>query len=135
MSFRVTRPQDVPTVPTPNGVVTWHPVRHHLAISAFGCNAYTGNAGDVVVELHDEDAHEELYVVLHGAARFTVDGEEFAAPQGTLVLVTPPSHRVAVATAPDTTVLAVGAEPGRAYEISEWERRWRAEAAPGASPS
>lgn len=134
MSFRVTRPEDVPTVPTPSEVVTWHPVRHHLGIGAFGCNAYTGGPGDVVVEPHHEDRHEELYVVVRGAARFIVDGEAFAAPQGTLVFVTPPSHRVATATAPDTTILAVGAEPGRAYAISEWEQRWREGATPGGSP-
>ena len=129
MSFRVTRPEEVPTIPAPGEVVTWHPVRHHLGISAFGCNAYTGGPGDVVVEPHDEDRHEELYVVLRGAARFTVDGEELAAPQGTLVFVTPPSQRAATATAPDTTILAIGAEPGQSFAVSEWEERWRGEGA------
>ena len=129
MSVRVVRPEDVPPEDTPvEQGLTWHPVRHHLGIEAFGCNAYTGAAaGDLVVEAHDEDEHQELYVVLHGAARFTVDGEAIDAPQGTLVFVTPPSHRTAVATEPGTTVLAVGAAPGQRFEISEWERRWRGE--------
>ena len=129
MSFRIARPEEIPPEDTPveEGLV-WHPVRHHLGIEAFGCNAYTGaQPGDLVIEAHDEDADQELYVVLQGAARFTVDGEAFDAAQGTLVFVTPPSHRTAVATEPGTTVLAVGAEPGKAFTVSEWERRWRGE--------
>ncbi len=127
MSHRVARPEEIPAPPVPGDVVTWHPVRHHLAINAFGCNAYTGDPGELVVEPHDEDRHEELYVVLSGSARFTVDGDEFDAPQGTLVFVTPPSQRAATATATGTTILAIGAEPGRAFEVSEWEKRWRGE--------
>ena len=129
MSFRTARPEEIPPEDTPvEEGLTWHPVRHHLDIEAFGCNAYTGAAaGDLVVEDHEEDADQELYVVLHGAARFTVDGETFDAPQGTLVFVTPPSRRVATAIEPGTTVLAVGAEPGKAFAVSEWERRWRGE--------
>ena len=58
-------------------------MRHHLGITAFGTNAYVGrSAGDLVIEDHDEDEHEELYVVLSGAATFTVDGETFDAPAG-----------------------------------------------------
>lgn len=128
MSFRVARPEEIAPHEAPVAGLTWHPVRHHLGIEAFGCNAYTAEQpGALVVEPHDEDADQELYVVLAGAARFTVDGESFDARQGTLVLVTPPSHREAVSTEPGTIVLAVGAAPGRAFEVSEWERRWRGE--------
>ncbi len=79
-----------------------------------------------MIEEHAEGdgGHEELYVVLSGAARLEVDGEPVDARQGTLLLVTPPSHRVAHATAPGTTVLAVGAVPGKAFEVSGWEERW-----------
>jgi hypothetical protein len=130
MSVSVTRVADVPSYTAPVEGLEWHPVRHHLGIRAFGTNGYVGHApGDLVVEAHDEEADEELYVVLHGAAaaRFTVDGETFDAPQGTLVLVTPPSHRVAHALEPGTTILAVGARPGQAFEVSPWEERWLAE--------
>lgn len=125
MSHTVTRVDDVPVAAAPcvDGL-RWRPVRHHLGIRAFGTNAYAGAAeGDLVIESHDEEADEELYVVLRGTARFTVDGETFDAPAGTLVLVTPPSHRVAYAAEPDTAVLAVGGVPGAAHEISEWETR------------
>ena len=125
MSHRVVHVTEVPTAPSPVEGLEWRPVRHHLGVRAFGTNAYTGaDAGDLVIEPHDESEFEELYVVLSGAARFTVDDETFDAPAGTLVLVTPPSHRVAHATAPDTTILAVGAVPGKAFEVSDWESRW-----------
>jgi AraC-like ligand binding domain len=129
MSVQVARVTDVPAHPAPVEGLDWRPVRHHLGIRAFGTNAYVGRAaGDLVIEDHDEDEHEELYVVLRGTARFTVDGETFDAPAGTLVHVTPPSRRVAHAAEPGTTVLVVGGTPGRAFAVSPWEERWRAEA-------
>jgi mannose-6-phosphate isomerase-like protein (cupin superfamily) len=125
VSHRVVHVAAVPAAPSPVEGLVWRPVRHHLDVRAFGTNAYTGaDVGDLLIEPHDEDEFEELYVVLGGAARFTVDGETFDAPAGALVLVTPPSHRVAHATAPGTTVLAVGAVPGKAFEVSGWEERW-----------
>jgi mannose-6-phosphate isomerase-like protein (cupin superfamily) len=126
MSHTVAAIDDVPVVPTPpEDGLEWHAVRHHLGIRAFGTNAYVGRApGDLVIEPHDEDEAEELYVVVRGTARFTVDEDTFDAPAGTLVFVTPPSHRVAHAVDPGTTVLAVGGVPGRANEISAWETRW-----------
>ena len=120
---RVVHVDEVEALPGP-ATLTWHPVRATLDIRAFGTNAYVGRApGDLVIEDHDEDEHEELYVVLHGTATFTVDGETFDAPQGTLVLVTPPSRRVAHAAEANTTVLAVGG-PGDGFQVSEWETRW-----------
>ena len=135
MSHRIARVEDIPTPPTPVGEgLVWHPVRHHLGITAFGTNAYVGRApGDLVIEDHDEDEHEELYVVLAGAATFTVDDETFDAPQGTLVLVTPPSRRVARAAAPDTTILAVGAA-GQGFRVSDWETRWLSSSPAAPSP-
>jgi quercetin dioxygenase-like cupin family protein len=125
VSVRVVRADEVPPAEAPVDGLDWRPVRHHLDVRSFGTNAYVGaKAGDLVVEPHDEDEFEELYVVLSGAARFTVDGETFDAPHGTLVFVTPPSQRVAHATEDDTTILAVGNVAGRAYTVSEWETRW-----------
>jgi hypothetical protein len=110
----------------------WKPLRHHLGIGAFGVNAWIAAApGEIVIERHDEvpdgggaGAHEELYVVLRGSARFTVAGEEIDTPAGTLVFVADPAlTRGAVATAPDTAVLAIGAARGVAFEPSPWEGR------------
>ncbi|MDP8967860.1 MAG: AraC family ligand binding domain-containing protein [Actinomycetota bacterium] len=103
----------------------WRPVRHHLGVSAFGVNAFLGAAeGDRVVELHDERdvGHEELYVVVRGAARFTIDGAQHEVPAGSVVLVAPSSVREAFAAAPDTAVLVIGGLPG-SHAVSEWESR------------
>lgn len=102
----------------------WRPVRDHLGISSFGVNAFLGAAvGDRVVELHDETGgDEELYVVVRGAARFTIDGEQHDVPAGSMVLVATGSTREAFAAVPDTAVLVVGGAPG-SRAISEWEAR------------
>src|SRR5262249_7786363 len=73
-------------------------------------------------EHREGSGHEELYVVLRGRARFTLDGEELDASAGTLVFL-PDSGVLRVATAEDegTTVLAVGGWPDRAFEPSAWE--------------
>jgi hypothetical protein len=110
----------------------WKPLRHHLGISAFGVNAWTGaSAGAQIIEPHDEApddedtrGHEEVYVVIAGLAEFTVDGERFDAPTGTVVAIRDASlRREAVAREPGTTILTVGAAPGEAFATSPWERR------------
>src|SRR5690242_7568746 len=125
---------DIETIPTGSDQVPdWKPLRHHLGVGAFGVNAWVAAAaGDQAVEPHDEKpsdggaaGHEELYVVVRGGARFTVGGDEFDAPAGTLVFISDPAlHRAAVATADDTLVLSVGAARGVAFEPSDWEKRW-----------
>ena len=100
----------------------WRPVRYHFGITAFGCNAYVArDAGELIVEEHSETNHEELYVVLAGEARFTLDGDDVTAPAGTLVHCPPSVVRKAVAEEAGTTVLAVGAIPGQAFAVSRWE--------------
>jgi tetratricopeptide (TPR) repeat protein len=120
---------DLDSIPVAEGLV-WHPVRRRLGIGAFGVNAYTSDAaGHQVVEEHDETkagggagGHEELYVVVRGHATFTLDGETLDAPAGTLVFIRDPKvKRVAIAEEKGALVLAVGGEPGRAYEVSPWE--------------
>ena len=107
----------------------WLPLRDLLGIGAFGINAWRADAGAEVIERHDElddntHGHEEVYFVAEGEARFTVGGEEIAAPAGTLLFVSDPAlERVALAERDGTLVLAVGAERGRAFEPSGWEQR------------
>jgi hypothetical protein len=114
---------DLPALPRPDDR-TWSPVRHALGIDAFGVNAYTAaRSGGVVIDEHDEadSRHEELYVVLTGAAEFTVDGDTFDAPAGTLVLVRDPGLvREARATRAQTSVLCVGGVDG-SFEPRDWE--------------
>ena len=113
------------------GSTAWKPVRHHFGVRAFGVNAWVATeAGAELVEKHDElqpddaSGHEELYAITAGRATFTVDGESFEAPAGTLVFVRDPALvRSAVAEEPGTTVIAVGGWPDRAFEPSAWELR------------
>jgi tetratricopeptide (TPR) repeat protein len=125
--YTVLQISDIEGIPVGESL-TWRPVRRTLGVEAFGVNAYTAeNAGDEIVEDHDETGsgaggHQELYVVIAGRATFTVDGKEFDAPAGTLVFLRDPKvRRAAVAAEPNSTVLAVGGEPGEAYEVSPWE--------------
>jgi mannose-6-phosphate isomerase-like protein (cupin superfamily) len=132
--FRVTRIDDLSTVEGHdlNLDADWKPVRHQLGIDVFGINAYVAaEAGQIVIEKHrelDDDSgaagHHELYFVHTGAAEFTVGGESFEAPAGTLVYLDDPALvRQAVATTAGTTILAIGGQPGMAFEPSEWEVR------------
>jgi mannose-6-phosphate isomerase-like protein (cupin superfamily) len=111
--------------PIDDGRVPMRPVRGHLEITAFGANAFTAaKAGDRVINEHAEDQPkdpEELYVVVSGHARFQVGDETIDAPQGTMVFVPPGPRRTAFAEADATTVLAIGATAGQAYEPTGWE--------------
>lgn len=56
-----------------------------------------------------------------GRAKFVLGDDEIDAPAGTFVYAEPDTKRGAVATEPNTTVLAIGAKPGVPHEISRWE--------------
>ena len=107
-----------------DGRCPWRPIRYHLDISAFGVNALTGPAaGDRIINEHDEsdDGNEELYLVMEGHAVFELDGERVDAPTGTFVFARPGVKRTAFAEEAGTTLIALGAVPGKAYEAHGWE--------------
>lgn len=93
-------------------------VRRTLGIDAFGVNAtYQASAGERLIGEHDETNpgagdHQELYVVVTGGARFTVDGEDIDVPQGSAIVVAPESVRSAIATEDETLVVIVGNKRG-----------------------
>jgi tetratricopeptide (TPR) repeat protein len=124
MSYEVARLDDLDRIRVDHGL-EWRPIRRRFGIRAFGTNAYTAEKpGDWVVEEHTETqlGHEELYVVVRGRARFTLDGDEIDAPAGTLVFLPDPAvKRVAIAEEEGTLVLAVGGKPGEAFTPSAWE--------------
>ncbi len=108
-----------------DGRCPFRPVRHHFGITAFGVNAWTArDAGDRVINEHDEsepDSNEELYLVLRGRAAFELDADRVVAPAGTLVFARPGVKRTAVAEEPETTIIALGGSPGKAFEPDGWE--------------
>lgn len=120
-----------PAVEPEPGSYVWRPVRHHFGVGSFGVNAMSApEAGDWVIEDHTEidesgTRHEELYFVASGRATFVVGDAKIDAPQGTFVFVPDPAERRgARAAEPDTTVLAMGGEPGAAFTVSPWERKY-----------
>jgi tetratricopeptide (TPR) repeat protein len=106
-----------------DGRCPFRPIRQNFGITSFGVNAWTGRAaGDRIINEHDEAGEaEELYVVQSGRASFELDGERVDAPAGTFVYARPGVTRTAFAEEPETTILAVGGVPGRAYEPEGWE--------------
>jgi mannose-6-phosphate isomerase-like protein (cupin superfamily) len=112
--FTALRLDDVDEVPWKPGL-SLRPIRSLLGLRAFGAAGFVAREpGDLVVEPHTEAegrGHQELYVVLRGRARFTLDGHELDAPAGTLVAVEPHVRRQAVAVEADTAVLAFGGPP------------------------
>lgn len=114
---------DLDRLTTTAGTQILRPLRRRLGFQPFGLNVWVGaREGDHVIEPHREkDGPEELYVVLRGTARFTLGDETADAPIGTLVHVPPGVFREATAVEPETTVLAMGAEAGKAFTPSAWE--------------
>jgi hypothetical protein len=99
------------------------PLRRHLGFQPFGVNVWSAEAtGDKLIPPHEEDSgHEELYVVVRGTARFTLDEETFDAPAGTLVHALAGTFRTATAAAPRTMIFVAGATAGKAYVPFNWE--------------
>ncbi len=113
------------------GEAPWRAVRRHFGIGSFGVTAYVAEAaGDLLTGEHTEiedsgTQHEELFYVASGRASFSVSGESVEVPAGTFVYVPDPSVvRGATAVEAGTTLIAVGGEPGKAYEESPWEREY-----------
>src|SRR3954464_11177923 len=120
---------ELAAIDMPDGFV-WRPVRRHFGIRAFGVNAYTAlEDGGPIGEEHTEGTlgHEEIYVVLRGRARFTIDGDEHELGPGQLVFVRHPAlRRSARSRDDDTVVLALGGKPGEPHRVSAWEAMFAA---------
>lgn len=107
----------------------WKPLRAKLGIEAFGINAFVGReTGARVIEDHTEEgsAHQELYVVLNGKARFELDGENVEAKSGSFVFIADPAvKRTAFALEPSTSVLAIGAAKDQVFTPSSWDNPFK----------
>ena len=121
ISYKVAQLEEIEEIT--DGRCPWRPVRKHFGIMSFGINAWTApNAGDRIINEHDEDGeHEELYIVQRGRATFELDGERIDAPAGTFVFADPGVKRTAFAEEPGTTLIALGGTPGQAFEPNGWE--------------
>jgi mannose-6-phosphate isomerase-like protein (cupin superfamily) len=132
MSHEVAHVSEIvmPAEPDP-GHAGWRAVRRHFGIASFGISAYVAEAaGELLVGYHTEEdtAHEELFYVASGRAAVRVGDETVDASPGTFVYVEDPAVvRRATALEPGTTLVAIGGEPGKAFEVSAWERKYVAD--------
>lgn len=101
-----------------------HAVRMFLGVESFGANAFEGHEGELLVIPHDEigegELQEELYLVVEGRARFTVDGEEVELGPGELLFAKPGVRREAIAVETPTMLFLVGGRAGHAYTPPIW---------------
>lgn len=137
--WRALQLEEVDSLPWADTELEWRPLREALGARIVGMAGFSaGRAEQELVEGHTEDnggrGHEEVYIVLDGRARFTLDGEELDAPAGTFVRVDPAVHRRAVAVRPGTSVLALGGPPSFEPSASEWIERARPHIRPTEAP-
>ena len=103
---------------------TWKSIRAHFGVTAFGINAVTKDKGKVLIPEHDETAsgQQEIYFVHRGTAHVMLDGQPVTAHEGAVIAIEPGVKRKIEAGSSPTTLLCIGATPGRAYEVGEWEK-------------
>lgn len=97
------------------------PIQRITNFQPAGMNGWIGDPGEPLVPEHAEDSdNEELYVVVQGRATFTVDGNSFDAPAGTLVHALPGELRSAKSEEPSTIIAAIGATIGQPFDNPGW---------------
>ena len=124
MTFQSLSLKKAEALPVVDGTIQWIPLRRRLGIRAFGTNAYRATrAGDDVIEDHVESpGQEEMYVVVAGRVRFTIDGEDVEADHGDVVFLPDPAvRRSGIALEDGTIVLGVGGWPDKPYHSLPWE--------------
>jgi quercetin dioxygenase-like cupin family protein len=120
--YAVVSLDDLDRFPAMTGAPVLMPLRQRLDVRAFGINCWTAPVGAPVIERHSEpDGDEEVYIIVRGRVRFTIGEETFEPGPATVVYVPPDTTREAVAVEPETLVIAIGAQPGEAFEPKSWE--------------
>ena len=94
-----------------------------LGVQAWGMNVLTLPAGWEQYPEHDhsDDAHEEVYVVLRGAATLHVGPHRFELAAGSFSRVGPSEPRRIVPGPEGVVFIALGGTPGKPYQAS-WGR-------------
>ena len=94
-----------------------------LGVRAWGMNALTLPPGWDRYPEHDhgDDGHEEVYVILRGAATLHVGPHRFELTQGTFTRVGPGERRKIVPGPEGVVFIALGGTPGKPYQPS-WGR-------------
>jgi mannose-6-phosphate isomerase-like protein (cupin superfamily) len=92
-----------------------------LGVQSFGLQVLDLPPGFADYPEHDHaaDGQEEVYVVLAGAAEFTIGGARVEAAAGSMLRVDPAVKRKLVGGPEGVRILAIGCAPGRDYERPE----------------
>jgi uncharacterized cupin superfamily protein len=101
----------------------WQALNDRLGITNFGVNAVAMEPGEEAGIEHDEadSAHQEVYVVVCGRARFRLGEEEVDAGPGDVVAVPDPGERRDYrALEPGTRIICFGAGPGEPHPYGKW---------------
>jgi quercetin dioxygenase-like cupin family protein len=95
-------------------------VRHGLGVQSFGLQVidFPPNAHQYPEHDHADDAQEEVYIVVEGTVTLQAGGEEHEMRPGTFARVGPAEKRKLVTGAEGARVIAIGASPGKVYEVS-----------------
>jgi len=100
----------------------WLLARRSLGLRSFGMNVVEIEPGARIPE-HDETErdHEEVFVVLSGAATVVIDGAEHPAPAGTFARLDPEPTRTVVNTGNEPVTLLIASAPrSSGYEPLDW---------------
>ena len=97
-------------------------VRAGLGVTAFGIQVIElpPNADMYPEHDHSHDDQEEVYTVLHGEVTLRVGEDEHTLVPGVFVRVGPQEKRKFTTGENGVRILAIGATPGRAYEIPDF---------------
>jgi mannose-6-phosphate isomerase-like protein (cupin superfamily) len=93
--------------------------RAELGVTSFGMQVIDlpPNVDGYPEHDHAQTGQEEVYVVLSGEAELMVDGETITIDEGSMVRVGPGARRKLVTKNSPVRILALGATPGRPYEV------------------
>ena len=99
-------------------------VRHGLGVESFGIQVIDmpPNADRYPEHDHNHDGQEEVYTVLAGAATLTAGGTDYEMQPGMWARVGPGEKRRWTTGAESARVLALGAMPGKAFEVQEFTK-------------
>lgn len=99
-------------------------VRAGLGVSSFGIQLedMPPNADQYPEHDHSHDGQEEVFTVLTGEATLIAGGEEHRLTPGVFARVGPTEKRKIVTGEQGARVLAIGATPGKPYEVPEFSK-------------
>ena len=124
--FKTLRLDAVDTLRDDDTGADWITLRHRLGVTAFGLNAYRApEAGVQVIVDHDES---RLAAIRRSTSCSAARRRSPSAPRRSTRRPAPWSssrtrrcRASGIAKEPGTTVLAIGAQPGRIFTPSSWE--------------